>query len=231
MHLLFVCAPICIFFFFFGLCLQTQLVLEPDEDWFHSLTISCQSTHCIADVFSSQWTANDVDLLDFLFTCSFVREKVGSRHACTHIHMLIVHEHTLPPPVTVMTLTFLFAIMCVGNVYLWRVDRFLLIGSLLPPHPHPITPMHTSTVEMVAAVVGLSLLRRFSAPPFPSTRYGNHNTIHLLAASAMPCDWDTSGGGRKQEGGYWGCCCAHMSIKHRTIVRGKCSLTILILLK
>lgn len=52
--------------------------------------------------------ANDVDLLNFIFTLQ-LRER-DLKRACTH-----THSH--PSPIAVMTLTFLF-VMCVGNVYL-----------------------------------------------------------------------------------------------------------------
>lgn len=59
------------------------------------------------------------------------------------MHGLIVHVHRLPPPMTVMTLTFWFVMICVGAAYLWgrravKVGRFLLIGFLphLPHHTH-----------------------------------------------------------------------------------------------
>lgn len=77
--------------------------------------------------------------------------KISYSHVeYAHIHVLLVHAHTLArsPPVTVMTLTFLFVMMCGGNVYLWGANSFLLIGSLLPPptHKHPaITHAHTHT--------------------------------------------------------------------------------------
>lgn len=78
--------------------------------------------------------------------------KISYSHVeYAHIHVLLVHAHTLTrsPPVTVMTLTFLFVMMCGGNVYLWGANSFLLIGSLLPP-PHTQTPRHharTHTLE------------------------------------------------------------------------------------
>lgn len=86
--------------------------------------------------------------------------------------MLILHAHTLPPPVTVMTLTFLFAIMCVGNVYLWRVDRFLLIGSLLSTSPPtPITPLrtHIDSGDDGAGGGGILFIKETLSSPFPST--------------------------------------------------------------
>lgn len=45
--------------------------------------------------------------------------------------------------------------------------------------------------------LGLLFIKKTLNNLFPSTD-SNHNTIHLLAASAMPCDWDTSGSGRKE---------------------------------
>lgn len=133
-----------LFAWFWGVCTHTELVVESVKNWFHSLTVSCWKAHCTADTFSNQWPANDVDLLNFIFTFSFVREEGGNRH--THVLLVYAHSPAHPPPVTVMTLTFLFVMMCVGYVYLWGADRFLLIGSLLPPHKRPaITHEHTHT--------------------------------------------------------------------------------------
>lgn len=117
--------------------------------------------------------------------------------ACTRLH---------PPPITVMTLTFLF-VMCVGNVYL-QEGWGPITCCWLPPPP-PVCPSansplrsHTHTCtqwRLERGNRGVSLLRRLSAPC--SHQHSNHNTIHLLTASVVPCDWDTSGSGRKGGGG------------------------------
>lgn len=123
----------------------------------------------------------------------------GNRH--THKYTCAcARTHLHPPPITVMTLTFLFVMVCVGNVYLWEGGLSLAV-DWLPACPSTHTQAHTHTHTRTQQRLergnrGVSLLRRLSAPC--SQQHSNHNTIHLLTASAVPCDWDTSGSGRKE---------------------------------
>lgn len=87
--------------------------------------------------------------------------------------MLLVHATlTHGAPETVMTLTFLFVMMCVGNVYLRGADRTLLIGSLLPHTNNP--PSQTRCRLVHVCVWGGSLLRR--PCPHQQTQQSQHNT-------------------------------------------------------
>lgn len=148
------------------LCKQNLSWSQIKADFIHSLSAS--RTLTVLQICSA---ANGLlMMLTFWISYSHValwerRVKTGSH---THIHMLLVHAHTLalPPPVTVMTLTFLFVMMCVGYVYLWGADRFLLIGSPLPPPHH--TRTHTDTLQ-IRAWGGLLFIKETLSTLLPST--------------------------------------------------------------
>lgn len=50
---------------------------------------------------------------------------------------------------------------------------------------------------------GLLFINEALTIPATINRDSNHNTIHLLAASVVSCDWDPSGSGREEELGWF----------------------------
>lgn len=93
---------------------------HPNKDRTHLLAVSCPDTQCCTNMCSCQWLPNDVDL--FKFHIHIVAQRAAE--AANRLARAHTPWRVRAPPITVMTLTFLFVTLCVGNVYLcsgrWR---------------------------------------------------------------------------------------------------------------
>lgn len=102
----------------------------------------------------------------------------------TGIHELIVHVHRLPPPMTVMTLTFWFVMICVGAAYLWgrRRGRWVVSCWLASCCTFPTTYTHTHTCCEDGSG-GAFFIKDTLCFQFPSAGTAITNTIHVSCIS------------------------------------------------
>lgn len=90
----------------------------PDSDSTQILSVNHPKIDFVSDIVSCRWSANDRDLLHFIFTLWVCKKGGRIRHTHDMGAFACAHTRAHPPPITVMVLT--FRVRCrVGCVYLW----------------------------------------------------------------------------------------------------------------